>query len=605
MHDNYYCLQEPAAEVRLLDLLPPTPSGNLQCSVTRVSIGKMPKFIAISHVWGIEKSFRPLKVDSECGIKDVSISRNLESLLLSMLAHEPGTIPQLWDGYSRLPMWIDMACINQTDVHEKNVQIPLMPDIYTQARSVIIWLNESSALLRYAFQYLKKALRSKTGEESDSIVRFDPIGWDGIKELMNCQWFRRRWVIHEAILSRDVNFLCGTDMMPMWDLFRAVDVIVDTLLARPKPLKEIYDANTGTTRPLRTLRDLKTMYTEGKKQWKLLWMLENLRSTAATLAHDQVYALLGLCSSEEVRGNSVRYDLEPEDVYQNSTISHIAIHGDSEFLALCTLVQRDTVTIKLPEGGLQSRSYEGPTWVPNWHSKHLRRCLGFDTITGDQLLFTASRTISMTTSIEHNRLSVSGILIDKIKALGSFSHRHRSGEFSDPNSEILQQYFDFWISATVSQNLSYASDTHKAKAFIRTITLHGVYLNPFPSDSELIAYFICWCRGSVLFDRLQKLGIREVTSSGWNHKSTFVAMRRLLSCQPFITEQGYFGLAREGCQIGDEVWVVGGCSVPILLSPSSDRTSDREVRGEVFIDGFMFGERLEGMEGKVQSVTLI
>ena len=67
-------------------------------------------------------------------------------------------------------------------------------------------------------------------------------------------------------------------------------------------------------------------------------------------------------------------------------------------------------------------------------------------------------------------------------------------------------------------------------------------------------------------------------------------MKRLMSWEPFISEQGYIGLAREKCSVGDEIWIIGGCNVPILLSPKAERSSHYEVRGETFLDGFMFGE---------------
>lgn len=63
-----------------------------------------------------------------------------------------------------------------------------------------------------------------------------------------------------------------------------------------------------------------------------------------------------------------------------------------------------------------------------------------------------------------------------------------------------------------------------------------------------------------------------------------------MSWEPFVTKQGYIGLAREHCSVKDEIWIIGGCSVPILLSPKAESPSHYEVRGELFLDGFMFGE---------------
>ncbi|KAF1733786.1 hypothetical protein CRV24_005316 [Beauveria bassiana] len=42
-----------------------------------------------------------------------------------------------------------------------------------------------------------------------------------------------------------------------------------------------------------------------------------------------------------------------------------------------------------------------------------------------------------------NELAVSGIFINKIRALGDFGLKGRHLELSDPNSRLFQQYFDF------------------------------------------------------------------------------------------------------------------------------------------------------------------
>ena len=43
---------------------------------------------------------------------------------------------------------------------------------------------------------------------------------------------------------------------------------------------------------------------------------------------------------------------------------------------------------------------------------------------------------------------------------------------------------------------------------------------------------------------------------------------------------------------GDEVWVVPGCSVPLVLS--SGQGGKMEVKGEAFIDKIVFGEMFVG-----------
>ncbi|KAI3335352.1 hypothetical protein F4824DRAFT_489586 [Ustulina deusta] len=531
MDSNHYCLSAPTKEIRLLDLLPATASGALAARIRRFSLEDTPPYISVSHVWGDEKATNLMHIESGCGNKDIQISRHLESLLIGLLCHTVDTLPEIWNNRSRLPMWIDMACINQTDVGEKASQIPLMRRIYSQAAAVIIWINEYDSYLRYAFHYLRRV------------------------------WFHRRWVIQEATVPRHAIFLCGADVLTMEDLFLGIDIVSRALMARPKELKTSKYATIGIFRPLLALREINKSL-KNQRQFKLLWLLENLRLTQSALPCDKIYALLGFCSLEEATGNPIRYNLEPEEAYKTFVVTHAKLHQDLEFLA--------------------------PSWVPNWDSKSLRRCLGLSQLSYDEKYFDASGTLSLDYSFNANELVVSGVMLDRIQVLGDFVQLERRAEFSDPNSRIFQQYFDFYMTRPVGET-PYTDELSRARAFSRTISLLGVYLSPVPSSDELPEMFYRWCQGSILGNQLEERGLKYQASQRDGLKG-FVRMKRLLSWQPFITKRGYIGLAREKCSVGDEIWIVSGCSVPVLLSPMAKNEHNREVRGEVLLDGFMFGE---------------
>ena len=70
---------------------------------------------------------------------EVTISKNLESLLLSLLCRDAASLAEIFeDKGSMLPLRIDMACINQANVDEKVSQIPLMRQMFSQGKAVII-----------------------------------------------------------------------------------------------------------------------------------------------------------------------------------------------------------------------------------------------------------------------------------------------------------------------------------------------------------------------------------------------------------------------------------------------------------------------------------
>ncbi|KAF6523021.1 hypothetical protein HZS61_014549 [Fusarium oxysporum f. sp. conglutinans] len=544
---HYYCLREPAHEIRLLDVLLATASGDLNGRVRRFSIGSAPAFVSVSHVWGDKKADRAMSLESGCGVKNLQISLNLESFLVNMLCHTPETLPQIWEVNERLPMWIDMICIDQLDNNEKALQIPLMRDIYSKA--------------------------STHGPQD--VISFDPMGWDAIRRLLGCEWFHRRWVIQESVLPKTAIFLCGSDSISMDDVFRGFDMAINSLLARPRPMKKLKRGNTGEVRPVRVLRELRQALETDQNQVGLFWLMEHLRFTRATFAHDQIYSLLGVCNPQEAAATSVRYDFEPEEVYKRSAILHANIHG--------------------------------PSWVPNWHSPKLRRCLGLSHIDHEKSFFNASESVPFSPSFEGEQLTVSGAMIDKISSIADFCPRDRALEFSDANSDLYQQYLDFWMTP-VDEPEPYSDAVNRAESFIRTLSLVGIYLEPVPSPDDIPTIFYNWCSGSALCKRLEAYGFKPKSSGTGPEQKAFIRMKRLVSWDPFITFKGYMGLGREGAAIGDEIWLIGGCSTLVLLSPSTGGPLRYEVKGEVFLDGFMFkGQFAESIhqDSKIERIVLV
>ncbi|KAF5989255.1 het-6OR heterokaryon incompatibility (het-6OR allele) [Fusarium coicis] len=599
---HYYCLRDPAHEIRLLDLLPATASGDLNGRVRRFSIGSAPASVSVSHVWGDKKADRSMSLESGCGVKNIPISLNLESFLVNMLFHTPETLPQIWEGNERLPMWIDMICIDQLDDKEKALQIPLMRDIYSRARSVVVWIHEYESYLRYAFQHLRRL----SSHHPDDEIPFDPMGWDAIRRLLGCEWFHRRWVIQESVLPKTAIFLCGSISISMDDAFRGIDMAVKSLLARPRPMKRLKLGNTGEVRPVRVLRELRQALEKDQNQFGLFWLMEHLRFTRATFAHDQVYSLLGVCNPRETDATSIRYDLEPEEVYKRSAILHADIHDNLEFLGLCAPEQRDNLCSGSP-GNPVLRPFAGPSWVPNWHSHRLRRCLGLSHIDQEESFFNASEAVPFNPSFEGDHLTVSGVMIDRISSIADFCPRDRAPDFSDANSKLYQQYLDFWMTP-VDEPAPYSDAVSRTEAFIRTLSLNGIYLEPVPPPDDIPTIFYNWCSGSALCKRLEAYGFKPKSSGTGPGEKAFIRMKRLVSWDPFITSEGYMGLGREGAAIGDEVWLIGGCSTPILLSPSTVGPLRYEVKGEVFLDGFMFkGQFAESShrDSKVEQIVLV
>ncbi|KAH8598523.1 heterokaryon incompatibility protein-domain-containing protein, partial [Bisporella sp. PMI_857] len=86
-------------------------------------------YSAVSYSWGLPDFSRRLSCDF--GSTFLHITPNVESLLRRL--RKPVKPHYLW---------LDAICLNQADEAEKDQQIPLMGEIYRQAKKVHIWLGE-------------------------------------------------------------------------------------------------------------------------------------------------------------------------------------------------------------------------------------------------------------------------------------------------------------------------------------------------------------------------------------------------------------------------------------------------------------------------------
>lgn len=124
-----YPLNHGRRQIRLLILHPGEWDERISCDFRVMSLDQRPAYSALSYVWGVDAANIPVTV----GQHQMLIRKNLFSALRRLRAHAES---------EEAVLWVDALCINQASIEERNFQVALMGNIYSNCTSVMIWLGE-------------------------------------------------------------------------------------------------------------------------------------------------------------------------------------------------------------------------------------------------------------------------------------------------------------------------------------------------------------------------------------------------------------------------------------------------------------------------------
>lgn len=171
---GFYASQPPLLPtfIRLLQLLPGDMTDSLHGTMFNYPIQQSSSapYEAFSYTWGTDGKPNAICIDNRA----VNITQNLHTALLHLRYR---FLPRL--------LWVDALCINQDNDEEKNIQIPLMPQIYAKALRTIVWLGESTDGSDQALNMIRRA-----AHDSDRTEGAQPE----IQNLLRRPWFERIWV---------------------------------------------------------------------------------------------------------------------------------------------------------------------------------------------------------------------------------------------------------------------------------------------------------------------------------------------------------------------------------------------------------------------------
>jgi hypothetical protein len=299
----------------------------------------------VSYTWGENPVFsRALFCNS--GQQRIAITKNVEDMLRFL--RKPTRVRYLWIG---------AICLNQADLEEKSVQVPLMGQIYQQGRKTHVYLG-SKSVVTPAFSLLHRLACISTrldGQERDYVrdVAVNELGLtiedlSPAIDLLCHPWFTRRWVLQEVALSQHSIVRSGSQSLP-WVIFtQSLDVLEDIL---KKHEVELRGSLADTLDVVRTLH--------GQKH-DILTLLLQFHSNQCSDVRDIVYSLYGMANPASSLP-AVDYT-----AHWSAVFTRLTTH-----LARCATPPIEMLFLNLVTFGSLGAKEGPPTssWVPDWSAK--------------------------------------------------------------------------------------------------------------------------------------------------------------------------------------------------------------------------------------------
>jgi hypothetical protein len=268
---QYVPLNQQKNEFRLVELQQSqSVNDTLVARLRHYSFQDPPPYLALSYHKGDPRSFVIILLD---GI-EVPISLNLEKALRQLRPSKYHLI------------WADSLCIDQQEENEKAAQILRIRVIYREAQLVAAWLGIERDGSDQVMRLLGSILSVHSGRGKSVSTLIKPMIQSSMKHPLQMFFYRsfwiRLWIIQEVVLASRVSIFCGRYMAD-WD---SLDLLVASIRSKSwsheLPLE-----------PVERLCYARQQRIEGKST-SLLDALYHSSLAVTSNRLDKVYALLGL-----------------------------------------------------------------------------------------------------------------------------------------------------------------------------------------------------------------------------------------------------------------------------------------------------------------------
>jgi hypothetical protein len=616
-----------SGQIRLLELLPGVGTAPLKGNVHIVRLPDRQfglerkehiSFEALSYVWG--DASKPFNLEAPTG--SIPLTESLYGFLTRIRQESKARL-----------LWADAVCINQNNTLEKEVQVCLMPSIYSTARHVLADLGESTPDDETAIQMMDLYWRHQiwTGgqqrvfgrimtPEDLAIFMCIPLDelrrpgdheklpdesderWDAVRRFFLRDWFSRLWVVQEFVLAREVTFYCGRRKLDWRHVFAGCQEFYGSDATPAVYGLHTLDSDTGMTlytlmalyRVFRILRhspqgaQLVEDLGSRSETWaqiskvNLVDILQSFRLSGCTLPQDRYFALTKLsadfCDSD-APALAPDYSSEPVKIVQRCGRFLIQQPGGEKMLQRAGLWTAQASVI--------------PTWMQDFaYSKAtifelLAQTSSFRAAGGTQ--FDVSLCVESPDAITLKGCRVDDV-VDVTPPLNTALD---AGNWSERITEYVEAGCGVWARAKDRYPNAYPDEKVAALAPAMAMCANtNRALEPWKMlvGFWYVAIYSCMAKDTRTWaEAATKLGQQSwyrdlhcTTADLMDGMRGFYVEIMLPLVQglgPATTLGGYFANVPSVTVPGDEIWIIQGCRLPLVLRKSEERPGMYQLVG--------------------------
>lgn len=447
--------------------------------------------------------------------------------------------------------------------------------------------------------------------------------WDAVARFFDRPWFARLWVVQEFVLAREVVMICGEREIPWRE---AVAATIDTLLgARFLPARAGLAMSMLRRVPFQLMayqRQVKVLLqtAEGREILRvrgdtpngdyalgLYSLLGTFLASKATWRRDRYFALMGV--AEDVKGDEP--ELRPDYVSPIETVvSRVGSwlwkngHGPA---------------ILLTGGLLQQSGIKVPSWVPDFAALSGSSLLGRGFTSSKRYKAAGDTRFHFTITPEASRfVTLSALLVDAVDR-DPFAELPLQNLIQHPSDGLDGKSYTQLLLQHVACNLRAVFDDVASASpvpveisdnAVTSALVFGAETGPDYMTAKERAIGFRWMSwlaahkdvadnmGDAPFEALSrslerefKATTDEVESCQWAFLNPVIAAA-LGSPQLTRTRRGRVANLPSCFRRGDEIWVVRGLPLPLLLRKSADYPGCYRLVGSCYVHGIMDGEAL-------------